>query len=53
MALGSLRSQALGREARIVGEIAPEPEGLVLLETAFGGTRVVDMLTGDPLSRVC
>ena len=30
-----------------------EPPGLVLLETAFGGSRVVDMLAGDPLPRIC
>jgi hydrogenase expression/formation protein HypE len=52
-ALGALRSQPLGREAQIVGEIVPEPEGLVLLETAFGGTRIAGMLTGDPLPRIC
>ena len=32
----------------IVGEVRAEPEGLVLLETSFGGSRVVDMLVGDP-----
>jgi hydrogenase expression/formation protein HypE len=52
-ALAALRSHPLGREAAIVGEVLAEPEGLVLLETAFGGSRVVDMLVGDPLPRIC
>jgi hydrogenase expression/formation protein HypE len=37
----------------IVGEVRPDPPGMVLLETAFGGSRVVDMLAGDPLPRIC
>ena len=51
--LERLRSLELGAEAAIVGEIRPEPEGLVLLDTAFGGSRIVDMLVGDPLPRIC
>jgi hydrogenase expression/formation protein HypE len=52
-ALAALRSHRLGREAAIVAEVTLEPPGLVLLETAFGGSRVVDMLAGDPLPRIC
>lgn len=52
-ALAALHGQPLGERAAIVGEVRPEPEGLVLLETAFGGSRVVDMLAGDPLPRIC
>ena len=52
-ALALLRAQPLGAEAAIVGVIEPEPAGLVLLQTAFGGSRVVDMLAGDPLPRIC
>ena len=33
--------------------IADDPPGLVLLRTAFGGTRIVDLLVGDPLPRIC
>jgi hydrogenase expression/formation protein HypE len=44
---------ALGRRAAIVGEVRAEDPGLVLLDTAVGGTRVVDMLVGDPLPRIC
>jgi hydrogenase expression/formation protein HypE len=52
-ALEALRRQALGSEAAIVGEIRAEPSGLVLLETSLGGSRIVDMLVGDPLPRIC
>jgi hydrogenase expression/formation protein HypE len=52
-ALALLRAHPLGAEAAIVGEIEREPAGLVLLQTAFGGSRVVDMLAGDPLPRIC
>ena len=52
-ALEALTSHELGREAAIVGEVTDDPQGLVLLETAFGGRRVVDMLVGDPLPRIC
>jgi hydrogenase expression/formation protein HypE len=43
----------LGGDAAIVGELAAEPPGLVLLETVLGGSRIVDMLVGDPLPRIC
>jgi hydrogenase expression/formation protein HypE len=52
-ALASLRAHPLGVEARLVGEIATDPEGLVVLETSLGGSRIVDMLVGDPLPRIC
>jgi hydrogenase expression/formation protein HypE len=52
-ALANLRSHRLGADAAIVGEVRPDPAGMVLLETAFGGSRVVDMLVGDPLPRIC
>jgi hydrogenase expression/formation protein HypE len=52
-ALSALRSDALGAEAEVVGEIRAEPPGLVVLRTPIGGTRIVDMLVGDPLPRIC
>ncbi|HEY6017428.1 MAG TPA: AIR synthase-related protein, partial [Gaiellaceae bacterium] len=52
-ALAALSAHPLGRAAAIVGEVAAEPAGLVVLETTFGGRRVVDMLVGDPLPRIC
>ncbi|MBO0689576.1 MAG: hydrogenase expression/formation protein HypE, partial [Candidatus Dormibacteraeota bacterium] len=51
--LAALRSHPLGADAAIVGEVRPEPPGLVFMHTAFGGSRVVDMLIGDPLPRIC
>jgi hydrogenase expression/formation protein HypE len=52
-ALSALRSHPSGRDAVAVGEIRTEPAGIVVLITAFGGTRIVDMLVGDPLPRIC
>ncbi len=52
-ALAVLRRHPLGAEAAIVGEVRAEPKGMVLLDTAFGGSRIVDMLVGDPLPRIC
>jgi hydrogenase expression/formation protein HypE len=52
-ALAVLRRHPLGAEAAIVGEVRAEPEGIVLLDTTFGGSRIVDMLVGDPLPRIC
>jgi hydrogenase expression/formation protein HypE len=40
-------------EAAEIGEVKTDPAGLVLVETAFGGRRVMDMLVGDPLPRIC
>lgn len=52
-ALAALRAHPLGRDAALIGEVRAAPAGMVFLETAFGGTRVVDMLVGDPLPRIC
>ena len=52
-ALAALHAHPFGAGAARVGEIAPEPEGIVVLRTTFGGTRIVDMLVGDPLPRIC
>jgi hydrogenase expression/formation protein HypE len=52
-ALAALRSVPGSEEAAEVGEVKTEPPGLVLVETAFGGRRVMDMLVGDPLPRIC
>ncbi|MDD4867108.1 MAG: hydrogenase expression/formation protein HypE [Mycobacterium sp.] len=51
--LAALRSHPLGADAVAVGEIVAEPAESVVLRTAFGGTRIVDMLVGDPLPRIC
>jgi len=53
VALAALRAHPLAGEAAAIGEVRAEPPGMVVLETAFGGSRVVDMLAGDPLPRIC
>lgn len=52
-AVATLRTHPLGDRATVVGEIAAEPPGIVALRTSFGGSRIVDMLVGDPLPRIC
>ena len=47
-ALDALRSHPLGTDAAVIGEIVADPPGIVVLRTTFGGTRIVDMLVGDP-----
>jgi len=52
-ALAALRAHPLGAEAAVIGQVTADPPGLVQLRTAFGGTRIVDLLVGDPLPRIC
>jgi hydrogenase expression/formation protein HypE len=52
-ALRALQDHPLGTGAREIGRVVADPPGLVLLKTCFGGTRIVDMLVGDPLPRIC
>ncbi|MFE7201937.1 hydrogenase expression/formation protein HypE [Pseudonocardia alni] len=51
--LAALQAHSLGAEAVEIGEITEQPASNVVLRTAFGGTRIVDMLVGDPLPRIC
>jgi hydrogenase expression/formation protein HypE len=53
VALAALRAVPGSEAAAEIGEVRAEPAGLVLVETAFGGKRVMDMLVGDPLPRIC
>jgi hydrogenase expression/formation protein HypE len=48
-----LRSHSLGSEAAVIGEIVNEHPGLIMMKTRVGGTRVVDMLSGEQLPRIC
>jgi hydrogenase expression/formation protein HypE len=52
-ALQAMRAHPLGGESARIGDIRADPEGIVVLLTTFGGTRIVDMLVGDPLPRIC
>jgi hydrogenase expression/formation protein HypE len=48
-----LRSNSLGRDAAVIGEVVNEHPGLIMMKTRVGGTRVVDMLSGEQLPRIC
>jgi hydrogenase expression/formation protein HypE len=52
-ALAALRAVPGCERAAEIGEVRTEPPGMVLVETAFGGKRVMDQLVGDPLPRIC
>ncbi|MGD1051889.1 MAG: hydrogenase expression/formation protein HypE [Solirubrobacteraceae bacterium] len=52
-ALEALRAVPGCEEAALIGEVTAEPAGMVLVETSFGGRRVMDQLVGDPLPRIC
>jgi hydrogenase expression/formation protein HypE len=53
IALNALQRTPAGEDAKIIGEVHAEPAGTVLVTTNYGGNRVVDMLVGDPLPRIC
>jgi hydrogenase expression/formation protein HypE len=52
LAVAALRGAGCG-QAAVIGRVVAEPAGLVAVRNAFGGTRLVDMLVGDPLPRIC
>jgi hydrogenase expression/formation protein HypE len=52
-AVAALRAHPLGEQAAVIGRVREEQPGIVQLKTAFGGTRIVDLLVGDPLPRIC
>jgi hydrogenase expression/formation protein HypE len=52
-ALATMRAIPGCERAADIGEVRTEPPGMVLVETAFGGRRVMDQLVGDPLPRIC
>ncbi|HEX5733005.1 MAG TPA: hydrogenase expression/formation protein HypE [Blastocatellia bacterium] len=51
--LARMRENDYGRDACIIGEVKAEPQGIVAMVTGFGGTRIVDMLAGEQLPRIC
>jgi hydrogenase expression/formation protein HypE len=51
--LEAMRSHPLGREAAVVGQVVEEHPGSVILRSRVGGKRVVDMLSGEQLPRIC
>jgi len=48
-----MKENQYGRDACIIGEVKAEPKGIVAMVTGFGGTRIVDMLAGEQLPRIC
>jgi hydrogenase expression/formation protein HypE len=51
--LEAMRAEPAGHDAAVIGEVREEPPGRVLGRTAFGGHRMIDVLVGDPLPRIC
>ncbi len=49
----AMKSHPLGRDAAIIGEVTVDHPGLVMMRTRVGGTRIVDMLSGEQLPRIC
>jgi hydrogenase expression/formation protein HypE len=48
-----LKNEELGSDARIIGEVTEEHAGKVVMKTLAGAIRVVDMLSGEQLPRIC
>lgn len=53
VALNALHAAPGGEEAVVIGEVREQPASAVLVTTPYGGSRLVDMLVGDPLPRIC
>jgi hydrogenase expression/formation protein HypE len=51
--LSAMKTHPAGKDASIIGEAIPSPSGVVLLKTTFGAERIIDMLVGDQLPRIC
>jgi hydrogenase expression/formation protein HypE len=51
--LEAMRQHPLGREARVIGKVVSDHPGRVVLKTEIGGSRIVDMLSGEQLPRIC
>ena len=51
--LQAMRQDRYGREAVLIGEATATHPGKVFMETRIGGTRIVDMLAGEQLPRIC
>ena len=48
-----MRAHPLGREAAIIGEVVADHPGRVMMRSRIGGMRIVDMLSGEQLPRIC
>ncbi len=52
-AIDLLRQERYGKKAGIIGEVTSEHPGKVVMQTEVGGSRIIDMLTGEMLPRIC
>ena len=53
LVLSAMKSHPLGQQAAVIGEVTSDHPGFVMMKTRIGGTRVVDMLSGEQLPRIC
>jgi hydrogenase expression/formation protein HypE len=53
LVVAAMKKPDHGRHAAVIGDVAASPAGMVLLETAIGGNRIIDMLQGEQLPRIC
>jgi hydrogenase expression/formation protein HypE len=53
VALEALHQTPGGEHAVLIGDVSEQPAGTVIVTTLYGGSRVIDMLVGDPLPRIC
>ena len=51
--LAAMKAHPLGADSCIIGQVVEQPAGMVLMKTSVGGTRVVDVLFGEQLPRIC
>jgi len=51
--LAAMRSHPLGTEASIIGEVVSPHPGMVRMKTGVGGTRILDVMFGEQLPRIC
>lgn len=51
--LQAMRAHPAGKDSAVIGEVVDEHHGTVVMRSKIGGTRIVDMLTGEQLPRIC
>ncbi len=51
--LAAMQSHRMGKHAAVIGEVTEQPAKMVVLQTSFGGERIVDLLLGEQLPRIC
>ena len=51
--LAAIRHNPFGKDATVIGEVVDDHQGRVIMETRIGGSRIVDMLAGEQLPRIC